>query len=156
MKSSLQTLPPPTLTVIISHRLISVYIIISRFIFSLPLTYLWGLPWWLKLWAPNTGEPGLIPGQGTRSHMLGFPRSSFGKESDCHAGGLGLIPGLGRSLGEGNGNPLQDSCLGNPMDRGTWRATVHRIARAGHDLVTKPPPTYFPIWSSGWPFSVEG
>ena len=42
----------------------------------------------------------------------------------------GLIPGSGRSLGEGNGNPLQYSCLGNPMDRGAWRATVHRAAKS--------------------------
>ena len=41
--------------------------------------------------------------------------------------------------GEGNGNPLQYSCLENPMDRGAWQATVHRITRVGHDLVTKPP-----------------
>ena len=50
----------------------------------------------------------------------GFPHSSGGKESACSAGDLGLIPGLGRSPGEGNGNPLQFSCLKNPMDRGTW------------------------------------
>ena len=42
----------------------------------------------------------------------------------------GLIPGLGRSPGEGNGNPLQYSCLENPMDRGAWRATVHGIAKS--------------------------
>ena len=44
---------------------------------------------------------------------------------------------LGRSPGEGNGNPLQYSCLGNPMDRGAWRATVHGLQRVRHDLVTK-------------------
>ena len=49
-----------------------------------------------------------------------FPGSSDGKESACNAGVLGLIPELGRSPGEGNGNPLQYSCLENPMDRGTW------------------------------------
>ena len=53
----------------------------------------------------------------------------------------GLIPGLRRSLGEGNGSPLQDSCLENPMDRGAWQATVHGVARVGHDLVTKPTPS---------------
>ena len=52
----------------------------------------------------------------------------------------GLIPGLGRSPGEGNSKPLQYSCLENPMDRGSWWATVHGIARVGHDLATKPPP----------------
>ena len=53
----------------------------------------------------------------------------------------GLIPGLRRSLGEGNGSPLQDSCLENPMDRGAWQATVHGVARVGHNLVTKPTPS---------------
>ena len=48
----------------------------------------------------------------------GFPGSSAGKESACNAGDLGLIPGSGRSSGEGNGNSLQYSCLKNPMDRG--------------------------------------
>ena len=43
-------------------------------------------------------------------------------------------------IGEGNGNPLQYSCLENPMDREAWQATVHEVARFGHDLVTKPPP----------------
>ena len=55
---------------------------------------------------------------------LGFPHSSVSKESACNAGDLGLIPGLGRSLGEGNGNPLQYSCLENPMDGGAWRASL--------------------------------
>ena len=63
--------------------------------------------------------------------------SSVGKESACHAGDLGSIPGSGRSPGEGNGNPLQYSCLENPMDRGAWRPTVHGVARVGHDLVTE-------------------
>ena len=53
-----------------------------------------------------------------------------------------LISRWGRSPGEGNGNPFQYSCLGNPMDRRAWRATVHRITRAGHDLVTKPAPEH--------------
>ena len=53
---------------------------------------------------------------------------------------VGLIPGLGRSPGEGNGNPLQYSCLENPMDRGAWWATVHGVERVRHDLATKPPP----------------
>ena len=46
------------------------------------------------------------------------------------AGGVGLIPKLGISPGEGNGNPLQYSCLGNPMDRGAWRATIHGVAKS--------------------------
>ena len=59
----------------------------------------------------------------------GFPGGSDGKGSACNAGDLGLIPGSGRSAGEGNGNPLQDSCLENPMDRGAWQATVHGVAK---------------------------
>ena len=54
---------------------------------------------------------------------------SDGKESVCNAGDLGLIPGLGRSPEEGNGYPLQYSCLENPMDRGVWQATVHGVAK---------------------------
>ena len=52
------------------------------------------------------------------------------KKSACNGGDLGLIPGLGRSLGEENGNPLQYSCLENPMDRGIWPATVHRVTKS--------------------------
>ena len=74
----------------------------------------------------------------------------MGKESACNAGDPGLIPGLGRSPGEGNGNPLQYSSLKNPMGRGAWQATVHGVARVGHDLVTKPPPL---IWSQDDPLS---
>ena len=58
-----------------------------------------------------------------------FPGGSVGKESACNAGDLGSIPGSGRSPGEGNGNPLQYSCLGNPIDRGAWRATVHGVTK---------------------------
>ena len=71
---------------------------------------------------------------------MGFPYSSVGKESAFNAGDLGSIPGLGRSPGEGNGKPLQYSCLENPMGREAWQATVHGVTRVGHDLVTKPPP----------------
>ena len=55
---------------------------------------------------------------------MGLPGDSDGKESDCSEGDLGSVPGLGRSPGKGNGNPLQDSCLENSMDRGAWWATV--------------------------------
>ena len=58
------------------------------------------------------------------------PRGSEGKESACNAGDPGLIPWSGRSPGEGNSHPLQDSCLGNPMDRGAWRATVREFAKS--------------------------
>ena len=55
-----------------------------------------------------------------------------GKESTYNAGDQHSIPGLGRFSGEGNGNPLQYSCLENSMDRGAWQATVHRVTRVGH------------------------
>ena len=59
---------------------------------------------------------------------MGFPRGSHGKESACNAGELGLTPGSGRSPEELNGNPLQYSWLGNPMDRGAWWAAVRGVA----------------------------
>ena len=64
---------------------------------------------------------------------MGFPDGSAGKEPTCNtgdAGDAGLIPGSGRSPGGGNGNPLQNSCLGNPMDRGGWWATIHGVAKS--------------------------
>ena len=61
---------------------------------------------------------------------LGFPAGSDSKESACNAGDPGLIPGSGRSLGEGNGNPVQYSCLENPMDGGAWQAIVHGVAKS--------------------------
>ena len=63
--------------------------------------------------------------------MLGFPDGSVVKNLPANSGDtrdMGLIPGSGRSLGVGNGNPLQDSCLENSMDLGAWWATVHGIA----------------------------
>ena len=62
--------------------------------------------------------------------MRGFPGGSEVKASACHAGDLGSIPGSGTSPGEGNGNPLQYSCLENPMDRGAWWAVVHGVAKS--------------------------
>ena len=61
---------------------------------------------------------------------MGFPDGSMVKNSPVNAGDkrdAGVIPGLGRSPGEGQGNPLQYSCLGNPTDRGAWWTTVHRV-----------------------------
>ena len=58
---------------------------------------------------------------------MGFPGGSLAKNMPANAGDAGLIPGLGRSFWEGNGNPLQYSCLENPMDRGAWLATVHEV-----------------------------
>ena len=61
---------------------------------------------------------------------MSFPNGSDGKESACSAGDPGSVPGLRRSPGEGNGNPLQYSYLENPMDRGAWRVTLHGIAKS--------------------------
>ena len=59
----------------------------------------------------------------------GFSGGSDGKESACNVGDPGLIPGSGRSPGEGHGNPHQYSCPENPMDRGAWQVTVHGVAK---------------------------
>ena len=63
--------------------------------------------------------------------LYGLPDGSAGKESTFNAGDtdVGSVPGLGRSPGEGNGNPLQYSCLENPMNRGAWQATVQRVTK---------------------------
>ena len=58
----------------------------------------------------------------------------MGKESACNAGDTGLIPRLGRSLGVGSGNPLQYSCVEDPMDRGAWKTTVPRVAKSWTQL----------------------
>ena len=58
-----------------------------------------------------------------------FPGDLDCKESACHIGDAGSIPGLGRSPGGGSGDPLQYSCVGNPVDRGAWRATVHGVTK---------------------------
>ena len=60
----------------------------------------------------------------------GFPGDSDGKESACNARDLDSVPRLGICPGEGNGHPLQHSWLQNSMDRGTWRATVHGVAKS--------------------------
>ena len=75
---------------------------------------------------------------------MGFPRSSVSKGSACNAGDLGSIPGSERYPREGNGNPLQYSCLENPINREAWQAIAHGFASVGHDLSTKPPPATSP------------
>ena len=60
----------------------------------------------------------------------GFPGGSDGKESACNVGDVGSIPGLGRSPGGGHSNPLQSSCLKNPVDRVAWRATVCGVSKS--------------------------
>ena len=72
------------------------------------------------------GFPGRSAG---KENTLGFPGGSGSKEFACNAKDLGLIPGLGRSLGGEHGNPLQYSCLENSMDRGPRRATVHGVTK---------------------------
>ena len=64
--------------------------------------------------------------------VMGCPDDSDGKESACNAGDPGLIHGLGRSTGEGNGDPLQYSCPENPMDRGPW--LVHGVTKSQTQL----------------------
>ena len=73
---------------------------------------------------------------------FGFSGGSMVKNLTANAGGVGLIPGSGRSPEEENGNSLQYSCLENLMDRGAWQATVHGVARVRNDLATKPPPPH--------------
>ena len=75
----------------------------------------------------------------TERETWSFPGSLVSKESACHARDWNSIPGLGRSPQEGNGNPLQYSCLENPMDRGAWWATAQGVTRVKPNLVTKPP-----------------
>ena len=65
-----------------------------------------------------------------KNYRQGFPGGSDCKESACNAGDLGLIPGSGISPGEGNGYPLQYSCLENSLDKGVWRDTVHGVAKS--------------------------
>ena len=63
------------------------------------------------------------------NRLSGLPQWLSGKESTCQGRDLGSIPGLGRSTGKGNTNPLQYSCLRNPLDRGAWQATVREVAK---------------------------
>ena len=79
---------------------------------------------------------------------MDFPGGSEGKASAFSAGDLGSIPGWGRSLGEGNDNPLQYSCLENPMDGEAWWATVHGVAKSWTQLSDF---THFTIFYSLFP-----
>ena len=83
-------------------------------------------------------------------YAMGYPGGTSGKEFACQWGRHKIHPGLGRSPGGGHGNPLQYSCLENPMDRGVWQATVHSVTRVGHDLAAKPPPPQSAIFSVSW------
>ena len=79
----------------------------------------------------------LCPKNNNKACFGSWSRSSVVKGSAWNASDPGSIPRLGRSPGEGSGYPLQYSCLENPMDRGAWQATVHGVARVGHNLATK-------------------
>ena len=76
----------------------------------------------------------LEKGWAIHSSILGLPCGSGGKESTCNAGDLGSIPGLETSSREENGNPLQNSCPENPIDRGAWWATVHGVTKSRKKL----------------------
>ena len=82
-------------------------------------SHTWGLPG-PYCFIRTEKEPSLLK-RDLGASCLGFSDGSDGKESACNVGDPGLTPGLGRSPGEGTGNPLQYSCLDNPMDRGIWR-----------------------------------
>ena len=91
-------------------------------------------PWvgkisWRREWHLTLVFLPLRPKKGPQRNM-GFPGGSDSKASACNAGDLDLIPGSGKSPGEGNGNPLQYSCLENVMDGGAWWVTVHRVAKS--------------------------
>ena len=114
---------------------------------------------------PGTGEPGGLPSVGSHrvGHdwsdlaaaavadiWLGFSGGSDGKESACSAGELGLITGLGRSPGEGDGNPLQHSCLENPIDSGVGRLQSLGSQRVGHNWELKHTHTHTQISGHTW------
>jgi len=81
-------------------------------------------------WAPKSLQTVIAAMKLKDAYSLeGFPGGSEVKASACNVGDLGSIPGSGRFPGEGNGNPLQYSCLENPMDGGAWWATVHGVAK---------------------------
>ena len=71
---------------------------------------------------------------GTNGVPEGFPGGSVVKNLPANGGNMGSIPGLGRSPGEGNGNPLQYSCLENPIDRGAWQTTVYGVTKSWTQL----------------------
>ena len=91
--------------------------------------------WWATVHRVAKSQTGLSDLAGTCAlPSVGFPGSSDGKESACSKGDSGSIPGSGRSPGEGNGNPLQYSCLENSMERGAWRATALGVAKSQTQL----------------------
>ena len=110
----------------------------------LNLTFLWPYPF-LGLWQCNSslclppsscGHFLCVCMSFSVSFVFTFIDVGIIQESACSAGDLGSIPGLERSPGEGNGNPLQYSCLENFMDRGAWRATIYGVTKVKYDWVT--------------------
>ena len=103
----------------------------GQFCFRLQVDQVWPQDvYWVQVWSVFSHLPG----------NKGFSGGLGGKVFACSAGDLTLIPGSERPPGEGNDNLLQYSCLENSVDRGTWQAIVHGVARVGHELMTKPPP----------------
>ena len=102
---------------------------VSRIKFELIFFHSFLLLPFLLFWQMDTGEKEIKEKKKGRRRK-GFPRWLSGKESTRQCRRLGFDPGSGRSPGEGNGNPLQHSCLANPMDRGAWRTTVHGVAKS--------------------------
>ena len=84
------------------------------------------MPWQLPLITQNSKKFR----EGIASIFMGFPGGSVVKNPPTNSGDESSVPGSGRIPIEGNGNPLQHSCLGNPMDRGAWQATVHGVAKS--------------------------
>ena len=97
---------------------------------------------WFCLREVLKGGPNLPLLHSNRTSLGLWKCSSVSRESDCSAGDLGS----GRPPGEGNGNPLQHSCLENPMDRGAWLATFHRVAKSQSQLSTQHPHSIFPSY----------
>ena len=98
-------------------------------------TVAWKIPWTEKPGGLQSMESPRVGQDWATSPSLSFLSSgSELKASACNAGDLGSIPGSGRSPGEGNGNPLQYSCLENPMDEGAWWATVHGVEKSRTQL----------------------
>ena len=106
-----------------SHKYTYIPSLLSLPSISLPLTL-------SVQFSPSVVFDSATPWIAARQPSLGFPGGSDGKASVCNARDPGLIPGLGRSPGEGNGSPLQYSCLENPMDSGAWLAAVQGVAKS--------------------------
>ena len=125
------TVTMDTYTVVQTHRL-----------YTIPLQWKWSRSVVSDSLRPHGHQAPQSMGFSRQEYWSGlpFPWRSVLKESACNVRDLDPISGSGRSPGEGNGNPLQYSCLGNPMDRGAWQAIAHVVIRVGHNLPTKPPP----------------